>query len=48
MLYEFHEMPEVILPNFTRNASTCADFVGNNRVDEDKKIEEGIALLVRR
>ena len=32
----------------TRSATTHGDFFGRNISDEDKKIEEGIALLVRR
>ena len=32
----------------TRSTSTRGDFAGSNISDEDKKIEEGIALLVRR
>ena len=35
-------------PNLTRSANTHGDFVGSSLYDEDKKIEEGIALLVRR
>ena len=37
-----------IWPNLTRSTSTHGDFVGSSRSNEDKKIEEGIALLVRR
>ena len=35
-----------ILLNLTRSASTYGDFAGNNRANEDKKTEKGIALLV--
>ena len=37
-----------IQPNLSRSASTREDFVGNNRSNEDKKIKEGLTLLVRR
>ena len=37
-----------IWPNLTRSASICGDFGSGSRADEDKKIEEGISLLVRR
>ena len=39
-----------IWPSFSRSVSTHGDFSSNSRTrfDEDKKIEEGITLLVRR
>ena len=37
-----------IRSNLTRSTSTRGDFFGISRSDEDKKIEEGITLLVRK
>lgn len=39
-----------ILPSLSRNASTNGDYARNNisRSEEDRNIEEGITLLVRR
>ena len=37
-----------IWPNLTKSAPTHGDFASSKKYDEDKKIEEGITLPVRR
>ena len=37
-----------IQPNLSRSTSARGDFASSSRSDENRKIEEGVALLVRR